>query len=59
MRILQLAGYFYPEQAASIYLEENRYQAFADNGFHTVVYTATPTRGITDEQYEEFKKGEQ
>lgn len=55
MRILQLAGYFYPEQAASIYLEENRYQAFADNGFHTVVYTATPTRGITDEQYEEFK----
>lgn len=56
MRILQLAGYFYPEQAASIYLEENRYQAFADNGFHTVVYTATPTRGITDEQYKEFKK---
>lgn len=56
MRILQLAGYFYPEQAASIYLEENRYQAFADNGFHTVVYTSTPTRGITDEQYKEFKK---
>ena len=56
MRILQLAGYFYPEQAASIYLEENRYQAFADNGFHTVVYTATSTRGITDEQYKEFKK---
>ena len=55
MRILQLAGYFYPEQAASIYLEENRYQAFADNGFHTIVYTATPTRGISDRQYKEFK----
>ena len=56
MRILQLAGYFYPEQAASIYLEENRYQAFADNGFHTIIYTATPTRGISEEQYKEFKK---
>lgn len=55
MKILQLAGYFYPEQAASIYLEENRYQAFADNGFHTIVYAAVPTRGITDEQYKEFK----
>lgn len=55
MRILQLAGYFYPEQAASIYLEENRYQAFADNDFQTIVYTATPTRGITEAQYNEFK----
>lgn len=55
MRILQLAGYFFPEQAASIYLEENRYQAFADNDFQTIVYTATPTRGITEEQYNEFK----
>lgn len=55
MRILQLAGYFYPEQAASIYLEENRYQAFADNDFYTIVYTATPTRGISEEQYKEFK----
>lgn len=55
MRILQLAGYFYPEQAASIYLEENRYQAFADNEFYTIVYTATPTRGISEEQYKEFK----
>lgn len=55
MRILQLAGYFYPEQAASIYLEENRYQAFADNGFHTIVYTAIPTRGISDAQFQEFK----
>lgn len=56
MRILQLAGYFYPEQAASIYLEENRYQAFADNGFHTIVYAATPTRGISEEQFKEFKE---
>ena len=55
MRILQLAGYFYPEQAASIYLEENRYQVFAENDFHTIVYTATPTRGISEEQYKEFK----
>ena len=50
-----MAGYFFPEQAASIYLEENRYQAFADNDSQTIVYTATPTRGITEEQYNEFK----
>lgn len=56
MKILQLTGYFYPEKAASIYLEENRFQAFADAGFDMVVYAPTPTRGITEEEYQEYKK---
>ena len=56
MKILQLTGYFYPEKAASIYLEENRFQAFADAGFDMVVYAPTPTRGITDEEYLEYRK---
>lgn len=56
MRILQLTGYFYPEKAASIYLEENRFQAFADAGFDMVVYGPTPTRGITEEEYQEYRK---
>lgn len=56
MKILQLTGYFYPEKAASIYLEENRFQAFADAGFDMVVYAPTPTRGITEEEYLEYRK---
>ena len=56
MRVLQLTGYFYPEKAASIYLEENRYDAFGKAGLNTVVYTPTPTRGISIEEREEYKK---
>lgn len=55
MRILQLAGYFFPEKAASIYLEENRLQAFSDAGFHTCVYTAVPTRGLSAKERETYK----
>ena len=56
MRILQLAGYFFPEKAASIYLEENRYEAFSDAGFKTLVYAARPQRGLTEEEYQEYKQ---
>lgn len=56
MRILQLAGYFYPEKAASIYLEENRYAAFSDAGFYTIVYAARPQRGLSEEEYQEYKQ---
>ena len=55
MRILQLAGYFFPEKAASIYLEENRYEAFSNAGFKTIVYAARPQRGQTEEEYQEYK----
>lgn len=55
MRILQLAGYFFPEKAASIYLEENRFQAFSDAGFHTIVYAARPQRGLLEEEYQKYK----
>lgn len=55
MRILQLAGYFFPEKAASIYLEENRFAAFSDAGIYTVVFAARPQRGLTDEEYQEYK----
>lgn len=55
MRILQLAGYFFPEKAASIYLEENRYEAFSDAGIKTIVYAVRPQRGLTEEEYKEYK----
>lgn len=56
MRILQLAGYFFPEKAASIYLEENRCQAFSEAGFHTIVYVARPQRGLSEEEYQHYKR---
>lgn len=56
MRLLQLAGYFFPEKAASIYLEENRFEAFSNAGFYTVVYTARPQRGLSESQYQEYKR---
>ncbi len=55
MRILQLAGYFFPEKAASIYLEDNRYQAFSDAGISTIVYTARPQRGLSEKEYQDYK----
>ena len=56
MRILYFPAYFFPEKAASSYLNENRNQAFADAGFGMVVYAPTPTRGITEEEYQEYRK---
>ena len=55
MRILQLAGYFFPEKAASIYLEDNRYEAFSKAGFTTIVYAARPQRGLSKEEYQRYK----
>lgn len=55
MRILQLAGYFFPEKAASIYLEENRFEAFSKAGFTTIVYAARPQRGLSEEEFQEYR----
>lgn len=55
MRILQLPSYFFPEKAASIYLEDNRQDAFSKEGFYTVIFTPRPQRGLLEEEYIEFK----
>ena len=49
INILMLAGYSYPEHAASSYLGQNRNEAFAKAGFIIQLYTPTPCRGITPE----------
>ena len=54
MKVLYLPGYFYPEKAASFYLNDNRNQAFADAGFDTVVYVPTPCRGIAKDVRKEY-----
>lgn len=56
MKVMQLTGYFLPEKAASIYLTENRLEAFAKAGFDTVIWASRPTRGLSDEEYQEYKK---
>lgn len=56
MKILFLSSYFYPERAASHYLGENRYQAFADKDFDMITYVPTPSRGISDNERKKYKK---
>ncbi len=56
MKILFLATHFYPEQAASSYLGSNRNQAFVENGFNMVVYTPTPSRGVSNDVRKQYKK---
>lgn len=55
MNILQLTGYFLPEKAASLYLVENRLEAFAQEGFDMVIYASRPTRGLSCEEYAKYK----
>lgn len=54
MNILLLPAYFYPEQAASSFLAENKYQAFADSGFGMTAYVPTPCRGVSLEKRAEY-----
>ena len=54
MKILLLPPYFTPEQMASTHLDEHRYWAFADEGYKMLLYTPSPTRGISDELRAEY-----
>jgi glycosyltransferase involved in cell wall biosynthesis len=54
MRLLLLPAYFFPEHAASSYLGENRYQAFADAGFEMLLYAPTPCRGVTEDVRKQY-----
>jgi glycosyltransferase involved in cell wall biosynthesis len=56
MKILSLACYCFPEEAASSYLSQNRNQAMADAGIEMLVSTPTPTRGVSLELRNKYKK---
>ena len=61
MKILFLTAYSYPEQTPSSYLGKNRNDAFYEQGWTSVTYTPTPSRGIKDElrkEYSTTKKNE-
>lgn len=55
IRVLSLACYAFPERAASYYLSDTRNQAFANACFNTILYTPTPTRGLTPEERKMYK----
>lgn len=50
MKILFLTAYNFPEQTPSSYLGKNRDDAFYEQAWTTLVYTPTPSRGITKAQ---------
>lgn len=56
MRILCLTSYYYPEQAASLYLYDNIYHALVENRIGVEIVTPIPTRGISSLQRKEFAR---
>ena len=54
MKILLLPPYFKPEQMASSHLNDHRYCAFSEMGYRMLLYTPTPTRGVSDEIRAEY-----
>ena len=58
MKILKLPVYSYPERAASGYLGQNLNDAFVEEGWTVVSYVPTPSRGVSKEVREEYKKKE-
>ncbi len=46
---------FLSGESCEYFLEENRYEAFSNAGFKTIVYAARPQRGLTEEEYQEYK----
>ena len=56
MKVLLIKAYFHPEVMASSHFNENLYEAITDSGLEMLVYTPVPTRGITEEVRQEYKK---
>lgn len=56
MKILLLPSYFYPETAASLYLSQNRNEAWVKNGFAVEVYVPMPCRGVSSNLRNEYKR---
>lgn len=55
MNVLRLSSYFPPEVVSSGHLTEDLYEAFEKNDIWCTCYAPQPTRGITEEVYQEYK----
>lgn len=56
MKILNLSTYYYPEQIASSHLLSDLEEAYEANNFEVILHVPTPTRGITSEMRDKYKK---
>lgn len=56
MKILRLPTYYFPENISSSHLSGDLQEAYVNAGFEIEAYAPTPTRGITDEVREQYKK---
>ena len=56
MKLLKLSPYYAPEQISSTHLTKDLEQAYADAGFITEIYAPSPTRGVTAQVREQYKK---
>lgn len=55
MNILKLPPYYYPEVISSSHLTKDLEEAYSQAGFNNIVFAPTPTRGISDAVYKEYK----
>ncbi|MGE5405194.1 MAG: glycosyltransferase family 4 protein [Candidatus Saccharibacteria bacterium] len=56
MKVLFMYAYYEPEVAASMYLWTNLCEDLANNGVHVELFTPVPTRGISQEVRNSYKK---
>ena len=56
MNVLIFNAYYTPETAASMNLEEDIAEGFAKEGNMVTMYVPVPSRGVSDEVREEYKK---
>ena len=56
MKLLKLSSYYAPENISSSHLSRDLEDAYLDAGFTIDIYCPTPTRGISDEVYRQYKK---
>ena len=56
MKILKMSAYYAPEQIASTHLTADLTKAYLEAGFTVENYVPTPTRGVSKEIREKYKK---
>jgi len=56
MRILTFSSYYIPERASSLYITEDIYLSMIEAGNTVQLFVPIPTRGVTDEERQKYKK---
>lgn len=56
MNVLRLNAYFEPEVTAGSHMLNDLYKAFSQNDIRCICYTPQPTRGVSKEIYQEYRK---